>query len=90
MTDPDPAIAIVDQHASFRLIREAATGRHAVVEARDGKVYSLHGRDRAAEPDTPEGMARLVEPDGWRDETQARAVFDEVVKGGDDLAREIW
>lgn len=85
-----PTIDIVDQHETFRLIREHATGRHAVIEARAGKVYSLHGRDRHAQPDTEEGMARLVEPDGWRDEAQARAVFDEVVRGGEDLSKEIW
>lgn len=83
-------VDIIDQHETFRLIRDTATGRHAVVEARDGRVYSLHGRDRASQEDTPEGMARLVEPDGWRDPAQARAVFDEAVRGGEDLAKEIW
>lgn len=87
---PEPQVDIVAEHGSFRLIRDRASGRHAVVEARDGKVYSLSAADRGGEPDTPDGMARLVEPDGWRDEAQARAVFAEVTGSGEHLARTIW
>lgn len=85
-----PAVDIIATHGSFRLIRDRASGRHAVVEARDGKVYSLSADDRGGEPDSPAGMARLVEPDGWRDEAQARAIFAEVADGGDHLAKTIW
>lgn len=87
MSEP---IEIVDQHETFRLIRETATGRHAVIEVRNGRAYSLHGRDRHCQAPTAEGMAALVEPDGWRDEAQARAVFEEVVRGGENYAKEIW
>lgn len=87
MNDP---IEIIDQHGSFRLIRARDSGRHAIVEERDGAAYSLHARDRNGQPDTPDGMARLVEPDGWRDENEARAKFAEITREGDDLAKEIW
>lgn len=83
-------IEIVDQHASFRLIRDSESARHAIVEERDGKVYPLHPRDRPGEPDSQEGMVRLVEPDGWQDPAEARARFAEVIREGEDLARKIW
>ncbi|EKV32437.1 hypothetical protein C882_2516 [Caenispirillum salinarum AK4] len=87
MSDP---VEIVDQKGSFRLIRDRESGRHAIVEARDNKVYTVHPREREAEPDTPEGMARLVEPDGWQDPAEARAKFAEITREGEELAKEIW
>lgn len=83
-------IDIIDTHGSFRLIRDTDSGRHAIIEERDGKVYTLHPRDRSGQPDTQEGMATLVEPDGWLDPAEAQIKFDEVTREGDDLAKEIW
>ena len=39
-------------------------GHYAVIEARNGLVYSLHSHDRREASDTAEGMAAVV-GDGW-------------------------
>src|SRR3954467_2314875 len=57
------AVTIVLEEEPYRLITDG--GEHyAVIEARDGLVYSLHGHDRHEAPDTAEGMAAIV-GDGW-------------------------
>lgn len=72
-------ITVVREEESFRLIRDAE-GRHAVVEARGGRVYSLDSRERADAEDTPEGMAGVVGADRWEDEESAVARFESMVR----------
>ena len=57
------AITIVLEEEPYRLITDG-DGHYAVIEARGGRVYSLHSHDRQEAPDTAEGMAAVV-GDGW-------------------------
>jgi hypothetical protein len=57
------AITIVLEEEPYRLITDGDE-HYAVIEARDGLVYSLHSHDRHEAPDTVEGMAAVVS-DGW-------------------------
>ena len=57
------AVTIVLEEDPYRLITDG-DGHYAVIEARDGLVYSLHSHDRHEAPDTAEGMAAVV-GDGW-------------------------
>ena len=58
------AVTIVLEEEPYRLITDGDE-QYAVIEARDGRVYSLHSHDRHEAPDTAEGMAAVV-GDGWR------------------------
>ncbi|MGE5546331.1 MAG: hypothetical protein ACM33T_05510 [Solirubrobacterales bacterium] len=81
------ALTIVDSGGSFRLVTD---GRHwAVVEARCGHVYSLHGQHRREAPDGEDGIAQVVGED-WLTETDARDCFANAVSGGNAYARIIW
>lgn len=83
------AIQVLDYKESYRLITDGK-GHYAVVEARCGHVYSLHGHDRREAPDSEEGMVRVVGGDGWFEEEAARSCFERAV-GGEDYYREhIW
>lgn len=82
-------IRIVEAKESYRLITDCV-GRYAVVEARCGHVYSLHGHHRREAPDGEEGMARVVGCDGWFPEEQARACFDNAAGGEDYWRQRIW
>lgn len=82
-------IRIVDAKETYRLITDCA-GHYAVVEARCGHVYSLHGNHRRGAPDGEEGMARVVGWDGWFPEDQARACFDGAAQGEDYWRQCIW
>jgi hypothetical protein len=59
------AATIVLEEEPYRLITDG-NKHYAVIEARDGLVYSLHSHDRHEAPDTAEGMAAVV-GDGWRE-----------------------
>jgi hypothetical protein len=61
------AVTIVLEEEPYRLITDVITdgdGHYAVIEARNGLVYSLHSHDRHEASDTAEGMAAVV-GDGW-------------------------
>lgn len=83
------AIHIVAENKPYRLVRDD-DGRYAVVEARAGKVYSLHGRDRRHADDTPEGIAAVVGEDGWRDEQRARERFEFMCRREERYGQIIW
>lgn len=83
------SIRVVDYQESYRLITDES-GHWAVVEARCGHVYSLHGHHRREAPDCEEGMACVVGHDGWRDERAARCCFEQAVKGERDYRQIIW
>ena len=53
------AVTIVLEEEPYRLITDGDE-HYAVIEARDGLVYSLHSHDRHEAPDTAEGMAEVV------------------------------
>lgn len=80
----------VKQHGSLRLVRHTDGDRAAVIEARDGKVYSLHAHDRREALDTPAGMLAVIGDDGWQPPQAANQRFDDLGRSGDDLAKEIW
>jgi hypothetical protein len=63
------AVTIVLEEEPYRLITDGDE-HYAVIEARDGRVYSLHSHDRQEAPDTAEGMAAVV-GDGWREPGRA-------------------
>lgn len=83
------AIQVLDYKETYRLITDGQ-GRYAVIEARCNRVYSLHGHHRREGPDTEEGMACVVGPDGWCDERCARRCFDGAVKGELYLKQMLW
>jgi len=57
------AIMIVLEDEPYRLITDGDE-HYAVIEARDGLVYSLDSHDRHEAPDTSDGMAAVV-GHGW-------------------------
>lgn len=82
------AISIIREEEPYRLIGDGA-GRFAVIEARAGRVYSLHSRARHEADDNPEGMAVVV-GDGWRDEAAARRRFEAMCRREDRFSQVIW
>jgi hypothetical protein len=67
------AATIVLEEEPYRLITDGAE-HYAVIEARNGFVYSLHCHGRHEAPDTAEGMA-IVVGDGWREQSVAMERF---------------
>ncbi len=82
-------VQTVLEHATCRLICDGR-GRYAVIEARAGHVYSLDARHSLEAPDTPEGMAEVVGPQGWMSRDDAGRLFRSVVRNGSHLAETIW
>ena len=81
------SVHIVEERAPYLLL---ARGRHfAVVERRNGQLYSLRCGPRAPAPMTDKGAAALI-GDGWSDETSARRTFDEVASRYTELAERLW
>jgi hypothetical protein len=75
------AVTIVLEEEPYRLITDGDE-HYAVIEARDGLVYSLHSHDRQEAADTAEGMAEVV-GDGWCKPGMARDTLqpDALVSG---------
>lgn len=82
------AISIIREEEPYRLIGDGG-GQFAVIEARGGRVYSLHGRARHEEDDSAEGMAEVV-GDGWRDEATARRRFEAMCRREGRYSEVIW
>ncbi|WP_142847048.1 hypothetical protein [Telmatospirillum sp. J64-1] len=82
-------ISILQQAGSLRLITDG-NDRYALVETRNGHVYSLQGGTRREGPDTPEGMERVVGEDGWSDRATAERRFADLRDRGEDLSKVIW
>ncbi len=83
------AIRIIEENKPYRLVSDGA-GRWAVIEARAGHVYSLHGRERRRADDNETGMAAVVGDDGWRDEDRARRRFEAMCRGEEGFSQIIW
>ncbi|HZH28131.1 MAG TPA: hypothetical protein VEY95_13205 [Azospirillaceae bacterium] len=81
-------ISVVHEAAQYRMITDG-NGRYAVIEVRNGLVYSLHPRDRREAPDTPEGMA-AVAADQWCDHQKAGTRFVEMLRNETRYAETIW
>ncbi len=82
------AISIIREENPYRLIRDGRN-RYAVIEARAGRVYSLHGAARHEADDSIDGM-KVVVGDGWRDEASARRRFEAMCRREDGGAEVIW
>lgn len=82
-------IEIVAEEETYRLITDGGD-RFAVIEARAGHVYSLDPKHSHEAGDTPEGMAAVVGPRGWRSHADARRIFDHMVRGERHLAETLW
>lgn len=82
-------IDIIERADSFLLISDGK-GRFAVVESRNGHVYSIHGHDRREAPFDEEGMRHVVGDDGWFDEDSARQALRQARGDGETFARVIW
>ncbi len=53
------ALKIVHEVEPYRMVTDGR-GHFAVLEARNGRVYTLHCHDRREAPDTPDGMEAAV------------------------------
>lgn len=82
-------INIVEVKETYRLITDE-DGHYAVVEARCGHVYSLHGNHRRMALDSDAGMALVVGKDGWFQEPEARACLEAAARGEDYYRQNIW
>ena len=81
-------IMIVLEEEPYRLITDGEE-HYAVIEARNGLVYSLHGHDRHQAPDTAEGMAAIV-GDGWRERSVAMERFKYMTRREARYSELIW
>lgn len=82
-------LSILRDDGQYRLISDGE-GRYAVIEARAGHVYSLHGRQRREAADSAEGMAAVVGTDGWRDKATAERRFLEMRRREEKYGRILW
>ena len=81
-------ITIIHEAENYRLIANDE-GHYAVIEARDGWVYSLHSHARHEELDTPEGMATVV-GDGWCDRKPATERFLDMLRREKRYSEVLW
>jgi hypothetical protein len=77
-------VSIIEQRGSHVLLQRR--GRLAIVERRNGEVFSVNSDEREGYPDTPHGMAQAVGND-WGDTESVRARFDELVEQGEETAQ---
>ena len=82
------AVTIVLEEEPYRLITDG-DGHYAVIEARNGRVYSLHSHDRREASDTAEGMAVVV-GDGWREQSAAMKRFQYMTRREARYSELIW
>jgi len=82
------AIKIVLEEEPYRLITDGKE-HYAVIEARNGLVYSLHSQDRHEALDTAEGMAEVV-GDGWREQGRAMERFHDMTRCEARYSERIW
>lgn len=73
-------VEIIAEDEGFRLIGDGG-GRFAVLEVRNGRVYSLHTHDRREGADDAAGMTRAVGADGWSGREEAESRYHDMVEG---------
>jgi hypothetical protein len=81
-------IKICHEAEPYRMITNGM-GRYAVIEARNGRVYSLDGHDRHEAEDTPAGMAQVVGR-GWQDHERASRRFLHMARGEKHYGETLW
>lgn len=77
-------VSIIEQRGSHILLQRR--GRLAIVERRNGQIFSVNSDEREGYPDTPQGMAQAAGND-WGDTESVRATFDELVEQGEETAQ---
>jgi hypothetical protein len=82
------AVKIVLEEEPYRLITDGER-HYAVIEARNGLVYSLHSHARHEAPDTAEGMAAVV-GDGWREQGMALERYQYMTRREARYSQTIW
>ena len=74
---PPAPIVVVERRSGHLLVSD--NGRYAVLECRNGEVYSLRPDQRRAFPETSEGMRNAAGGD-WTDEATARNRLDDATR----------
>lgn len=83
-------VQVLEKAESYRLITDGE-GHYAVIEARNGHVYSLESCHRHSADDTMEGMEQVVSQcDGWRDEETAWRRFLSMARSEERYSQIIW
>ena len=82
------AATIVLEEEPYRLITDGDE-HYAVIEARNGLVYSLHSHDRHEAPDTEEGMAAVV-GDGWCKPDTAMECYHYMIRHETRYSQTLW
>jgi hypothetical protein len=82
------AVTIVLEEEPYRLITDGDE-HYAVIEARDGLVYSLHSHDRQEAPDTAEGMAEVM-GDGWCKPAMAMECYHYMIRHEVRYSQTLW
>jgi hypothetical protein len=82
------AVTIVLEDKPYRLIADG-NENYAVIEARDGLVYSLHSHNWQKAPDTAEGMAAVV-GDGWCKPGRAMEFYHYMIRYEARYSQVLW
>jgi hypothetical protein len=82
------AVTIIREVEQYRLIADDQN-RYAVIESRNGKVFSLHCHHRLEADDTAAGM-EVVVCDGWQEKELAVQRFQEMIGEEERLSEIIW
>jgi len=82
------AVKIVLEEEPYRLITDGDE-HYAVIEARNGRVYSLHSHDRHEATDTKEGMAAVI-GNGWREKSKAMERYQYMTRREARYSELIW
>jgi hypothetical protein len=81
-------IAIIHEAENYRLITDGEE-HYAVIEVRDGWVYSLHSHARNEAPDTQDGMSKVVS-DGWCERKTATGRFLDMLRREKRYSEVLW
>ena len=82
------AVTIVLEEEPYRLITDGDE-QYAVIEARDGRVYSLHSHDRHEAPDTSDGIAAVV-GDDWCEQSVAMKRYQYMIQYEARYSQVLW
>jgi hypothetical protein len=82
------AVTIVLEVEPYRLITDGDE-HYAVIEARDGLVFSLDSHDRHEAPDTTDGMAAVF-GDGWREQSVAMKRYQYMIQYEARYSQVLW